>query len=46
MLSACFREDKDIIKVRSAVVIKGVMQNMVNIVLEYSGCVIETKWYN
>ena len=43
MLSVCFKKDKVIIKVYSAVVIKDVIQNIVNIVLECSGHVIETK---
>jgi len=41
MLGAYFKKDKDVIKVGSIVVIKGVIYNMVNIVLEYSGYVIE-----
>ena len=43
MLSIYFRENKDIIKVCSIVVVKGIIQNIVNIVLKYSGRVIETK---
>ena len=38
-----FREDKDIIKVYSTVVIKGVIQNIVNIVLEYKGHITKAK---
>ena len=40
MLGTYFRENKDIIKVYSIVVIKGVMQDIINIVLEYNRHII------
>ena len=43
MLSIYFRKNKDIIKVGGIVVVKDVIYNIVNIVLKYSGCVIEAK---
>ena len=43
MLGACFKKNKDIIKIYSVVVVKGVMQNMFNIILKYNRYIIETE---
>jgi hypothetical protein len=43
ILGTSFLKNKDIIKIYNIVIVKSIMQTIVNIVLEYSRCIIETK---